>query len=145
MKMLIVLMLLVSTWPGRAAPHDPLLNPRAECMFEIGIEFVDNVRYCRVDVLVSQRLLDAMRGRDWEAKAPCLVLRKKVPGMPGILVDPKSFQLRRSGQPARLEGYVTYQVVLPYNYLYGGMIDIQSMSFDMLPVRRIHFPDTLEI
>lgn len=145
MKTILVLMVCVCACMGKDAPPDPLANPRLwGYTFGIDIHFVDKVRYCTVNVEVSQRYLDALRKRDGGVMIPCLVLRKRAPGMFGLPVDPRSFQLKRSTKLAWLEGHVAYQITLPHAFLYSGRIDIQSMAFEMLPVKKIDYLDLSE-
>ena len=136
----------VITCAGKEVEPNPLANPRLEYTFGIGIRTVENVRYCIVSVEVSKRLLDTLRKRDGANVLPCLVVRKRVPGIVGFPVNPTSFELRRSVRPAWLNDHVSYEVALPYDYLYGGNIDIQAMTFEMMPAKVVDWrvvPETI--
>lgn len=131
-----MLMACVSACMGKEAPPDPLVNPRGEYSFSNAIRFVGGERQCTVYVDVSQALLDAWRKRDGEGRVPCLVLRRQVAGNVGFPVNPIVFSMKRSEKPSHLEGHVTYEVVVSYDLLFRTNIDIQSMTFEMLPNRK---------
>lgn len=136
MKLIVILIIALSVCFGKELPPDPLENPRLfGYSLSIGIRVVENVRYCTVNVEISQDLLDALRKRDGGGLVPHLVLRKKVPGMPGFPAHPTIFQMERSAKKAWLKGHVAYEVTMRYDYLYGGKFDIQSMAVELLPPR----------
>jgi hypothetical protein len=137
MKPILILIVCICACFGKDVQLDPLVNTRHFYISGIDIRLVNNVRYCTVKVEVSKQFLDALCKRNAGPMVPCLVLRTKAPGLIGLPVNPRSFQLRSSTRPAWLDGHVAYEVTLTYDYLYGGTIDIQSMAFEMMPTQRV--------